>query len=117
MSACTVSRLENGRMTAKVSDAPKIVVENVNVPGYQSSVDEALYEAMKKVLLKVLPKDGPGLTQTEMVAKASAAANPDLFPGRGKVQWWVKCVHLDLEAKGVVSRNTSSKPIRWLRIR
>jgi hypothetical protein len=99
------------------TEASKIVVENVNVPGYRSNVDAAPYEAMKKVLLKILPTRGPGLTQAEMVVKAAAIASPTLFPERGKVQWWVKCVHLDLEAKGVVARDTRAKPTRWRRVK
>ncbi len=104
-------------MPAKKSVSPKIVVENVNVPGYTVSVDAAHYESMKKVLLRILPKEGPGLTQAEMFAKAAAAADPELFPAPGKVGWWVKCVHLDLEAKGLVARDKSAKPLRWRRLR
>jgi len=104
-------------MAAHESSGAKIVVENVKVPGYTVSVDAAHYEAMKKVLLKILPKDGPGLTQAEMHAKAAAIADPNLFPGRGKVGWWMKCVHLDLEAKGVIARDNKAKPLRWRRIK
>ena len=104
-------------MPAKNSEGPKIVVENVNVPGYTVSVDAAHYESMKEVLLRILPKEGPGLTQAEMVAKAASAADPELFPARGKVGWWVKCVHLDLEAKGLVARDKNAKPLRWRRLR
>ncbi len=104
-------------MPGKASDSPKVVVENVNVPGYRTSVDAAHYAAMKGVLLRILPKSGPGLTQAEMIAGASKLADPTLFPARGKVGWWVKCVHLDLEAKGVVARDRTAKPLRWRRLK
>ena len=107
-------------MTAKkgkAADGPKVVVENVNVPGYKVPVDAAHYEAMRKILLQILPKDGLGLTQSEMVGKAAAAANRTLFPSPGNIQWWVKCVHLDLEAKRVVVRDPSAKPTRWRRLK
>lgn len=38
----------------------------------------------------------------------------DLFPGGAKAGWWSKAVQLDLEAKGVIARE-SSKPLRWHR--
>jgi hypothetical protein len=39
------------------------------------------------------------------------------FPGGAKAGWWVKCVQLDLEAKSVIERNLSSKPLRWRRLK
>jgi len=46
------------------------------------------------------------------VAELSAAVRPslpqDLFPGGEKSGWWIKCVQLDLEAKGVIRRDASS---------
>jgi hypothetical protein len=97
--------------------AGKVLVENVNVPGYTHAVDAAHYEAMKKVLLKILPRSGPGLTQAEMWTQAAAVADRTLFPDRGKVGWWMKSVQLDLEAKGVIGRDTSAKPLRWRRLK
>jgi hypothetical protein len=44
----------------------KVIVENVNVPGYSSRVDGEKYEAMRKVLLKVVPKSPQGITQREL---------------------------------------------------
>jgi len=104
-------------MPSKGPEGPKVVVENVNVPGYTSRVDAAHYEAMKGILLKILPKSAPGLTQNEMIAEASKHADRGLFPAAGKVSWWVKCVQLDLEAKGVVVRDKRAKPLRWRRLR
>lgn len=39
----------------------------------------------------------------------------DLWPGGAKVGWWQKTVQLDLEAKGMLKRDTASKPMRWYR--
>lgn len=92
--------------------AGRITVQNVNVPGYTSTVDAGMYEAMRKALLKVLPKKAPGLTQAEMMAAVVPHLPQDLFPGGAKAGWWVKCVQLDLEAKGAMLRE-SVKPLRW----
>ncbi len=95
----------------------RVMVENVNVPGYTHAVDAARYNAMKTALLKVLPRRVPGLTQAEMVQSVAAHLPEELFPGGAKAMWWVKCVQLDLEAKGLLARNALSGPLRWIRAR
>jgi hypothetical protein len=105
----------------EVLEAPattgRVMVENVNVPGYTHAVDAARYNAMKTALLKVLPRRVPGLTQAEMVQGVGPHLPEELFPGGAKAMWWVKCVQLDLEAKGLLARNALSGPLRWIRAR
>ena len=90
----------------------KITVENINTPGKTTRVNAAKYAAMKTAFLKVLPKAAPGLTQKEAMSAVKAHLPDDLFPGGATAGWWVKCVQLDLEAKGVVLRE-ACKPLRW----
>lgn len=97
-----------------MSDDDKITVENINTPGRTSRVNAAKYGAMKEALLRVLPGAEPGLTQQEMMDAVVAHLPQELFPGGATAGWWVKCVQLDLEAKGQVVRE-SSKPLRWHR--
>ena len=91
----------------------KITIENVASPGHIYRVDRAKYEAMREALMAILPAEPPGLT----VAAAKDALLPHLsdalFPGGDKAGWWLKAVHLDLEAKGVVGR--TPKPVRLYR--
>lgn len=94
----------------------KIAVENVNMPAYTHLVDAAMYEAMRKALLKALPLRTPGLSQAEMVRALLPHLPNDLFPRGAKAGWWMKTVQLDLEAKGLVLRE-DSKPLRWHRLR
>ena len=93
-----------------------IEVENVNHPGTSSRVDAEKYRAMRNVLLAVLPQAEPGRTQQEMLEGAVDRAPEGLWPGGAKVAWWVKTVQLDLEAKGLVVRDASTKPTRWRRV-
>lgn len=88
-------------------------VENVNVPGQVNNVNAEKYRAMRAVLLKVLPKEPPGLTQAEMSTAVLPHLPDNLWPNGGKSMWWVKTVQLDLEAKGLVMRNKEGKPTRW----
>ena len=90
----------------------RVTVQNVNVPGYTSTVDATMYNAARAALLKALPAKAPGLTQSEMMEAMKAHLPSDLFPGGAKAGWWMKCVQLDLEAKAVVIREPG-KPLRW----
>jgi len=92
----------------------KVTIENINCPGQTSNVDAAKYAAMKTILLKVLPKKPPGLTQKEMFEAIKASVPQDLWPGGEKSGWWAKTVQLDLEAKNIIVR-TDSKPLTWHR--
>lgn len=90
----------------------KIAVENINNPGKTTNVSAEKYVAMKEAFLKVLPDTSPGLTQNEIHAQVQAHLPETLFPGGATAGWWAKTVQLDLEAKGVVERE-SCKPLRW----
>ena len=92
----------------------KIEVENVNHPGTAQRVDAAMYQAMKRALLKVLPKAAPGLTVAEIGKAVRPHLPEDLYPGGAKAGWWMKAVQLDLEAKGIIKREKVS-PIRLRR--
>jgi hypothetical protein len=96
------------------SDVEKIVVENV--PGRTTRVNAAMYNGMKKAMLKVLPEQAPGLNQGEVREAVKPHLPEDLYPGKEKVGWWAKTVQLDLEAKGVIVRE-ESKPLRWHQVK
>ncbi len=92
----------------------KIEIENFTSPGRVKCVDRAKYIAMRDALLSVLPARSPGVTVPD-AKKALLPSLPDtLFPGGNKSGWWLKAVQLDLEAKGVIKRATTS-PIRLFR--
>ena len=93
--------------------ADKIEVENVNHPGKTERVDRAKYEAMRSAMLAALPSGGPALNAAELKAAILPALPDALFPGGDTAGWWLKCVQLDLEAKGVIARE--GKPLRFRR--
>ena len=90
----------------------KISVENVNHPGDRGRVNANKYEAMKKAMLTVLPKEPSGLTRSDMAASVKPHLPDDLFPGGRTAGWWAKTVQLDLKATGGVVRHPG-KPLRW----
>jgi hypothetical protein len=89
-----------------------IEVENVNHPGKIRRVEATKFNAIKAVMLKVMPREGPGLTQSQMMAAVKQAAPQALFPGGATSGWWAKSVQLDMEAKGELVR-LPGKPLRW----
>ncbi len=95
-----------------VDQNSKVIVENVNVPGHKVALDARKYEEMRRVMVLVLPKEEPGMTQQEIRESVVKHLDEGMFPGGSKAQWWAKMVQLDLEARGLVDREPS-KPIRW----
>jgi len=96
-----------------MAKAATIEVENIVSSGARHRVDAGKYAAMREAMLKVLPDTPPGMTPAEIRAAALPHLPQDLFPGGDKAGWWIKCVQLDLEAKGVLRR--SVKPVRLYR--
>ena len=101
----------SSRRSGNTGRAASIVVENVNHPGSRRPVDAAMYHAMRRTLLRVLPSRNPGLTQDEMLRAVLPHLPVDLFPGGAKGGWWMKTVQLDLEAKKVIARE-KARPLR-----
>ncbi|MGD9914303.1 MAG: hypothetical protein AB7S80_09485 [Rhizobiaceae bacterium] len=93
-----------------MAKGPTIEVQNIVSPDHVYKVDAGKYEAMKIAMLAVLPKAAPGVTPADIKSAVVPKLPQDLFPGGEKAGWWVKCVQLDLEAKGVLKR--SEKPVR-----
>lgn len=89
---------------------PMIEVENVVSPGHVYRVDAAKYGAMREAMMAVLPSSAPGMTVADIKTSVVPRLPEALYPGGAKAGWWIKCVQLDLEAKGVLRR--SEKPVR-----
>jgi hypothetical protein len=54
------------------------------------------------------------MTVAEAQSALLAHLDEALFPGGAKAGWWMKCVQLDLEARGVLARGPKS-PVRLFR--
>ncbi len=85
--------------------AEKITVQNVGQPGKTYQVDAAKYTEMRARVLEALPDKAPGLKVADLIETVRPRLDPGLFPGGATAGWWVKCVQLDLEAKGVIVRH------------
>ena len=92
----------------------KIAVRNINHPGRVKLVDADMYKAMKRALLKAIPRTSPGLAVAETERRAFAYLPEKLFPSGAKSGWWAKAVQLDLEARDILVR-VNTKPLRLRR--
>ncbi|WP_373353757.1 DUF6958 family protein [Pseudoroseicyclus sp. CXY001] len=90
-----------------------IEIENVGQPGKTYRANRQKFEAMRAAVIKVAPSDPPGMTIEELKQALLPHLDETLFPGGEKAGWWIKAVHLDLEAKGVLAR--TPKPVRLYR--
>lgn len=103
------------RAMKRAKTTRRVRVTSVNAPRFSKMLAADKYDAAKVVLLKILPRKAPGMSQREMFVAAKALLPNDLFPRGAKAEWWIKSVQLDLEAKGIVLRDRRAKPLRWRR--
>ena len=88
----------------------RIAIESIVHPGKTKDVDAGMYRAMRDAMLQVLPAAAPGLTREEILEAVPAHLPDDLYPEGAKAGWWSKAVQLDLEAKGVIVRESGEAP-------
>lgn len=93
----------------------QIEVQNVGQPGKTYRVDAAKYTEMRAAVLSVTPDAPPGLTPAQIIDAVKPYLSAALFPGGETAGWWVKCVQLDLEAKGILKRAPKA-PVRLHRL-
>ena len=92
----------------------KTTVQNVGQPGKTYRVDAGKYAEMRAAVLAVTPDTQPGIAVADLIEAVKPYLSPTHFPGGETAGWWVKCVQLDLEAKGLLKRAPKS-PVRLYR--
>ncbi|MCF2869752.1 hypothetical protein L0664_01615 [Octadecabacter sp. G9-8] len=90
----------------------KTEVQNINTLGITTRVDTAKYNAMRDAMVRVMPHTAPGDTAKDIKAATLPHLPETLFPAGATAGWWQKCVQLDLEAKGIITRS-ATKPLRF----
>jgi hypothetical protein len=95
-----------------VKPVDKIAVENVNHPGKIEQVNGEKYLAMRDAMVAVLSRQAEAVDYAAIKQGVKPLLPESLFPGGATAGWWIKCVQLDLEAKGRLAR-TKDKPLRF----
>ena len=62
------------------------------------------YTLVRMALLRLLPRNGDGITWATICAGIAPLLPPSLFPQPGVLHWYVKAVRIDLEARGIIER-------------
>jgi hypothetical protein len=75
-------------------------------------IDAAKYEAVKKAILKAVPKSERGIEFRELGAAVEEHLPGGKIPGGGSIMWYVTTVKLDLESRGLIERVERSRPQR-----
>jgi len=90
----------------------KITVENVNHPGQTTRVNAGKYLAIRDAMVTVLCNQSDPLDYAAIKQGVKPMLPQTLFPAGATSGWWIKCVQLDLKAKGKLAR-TKDKPLRF----
>lgn len=93
-----------------------MLARNVNRDsGNRISVEK--YEAVRKLLLKLVPKSKEGIAFRDLPALVARELPKDMQPARGSASWLVTVVKLDLEARGILQRLPGVVPQRLRRVK
>ncbi len=80
-----------------------------------TQVRRAAYNAYRKALLKLIPKNKQGV-EFRQLAEGIEELLPAKIAASTKAMWWVTTVKLDLEARGLIERVPDSSPQRLRRM-
>ena len=85
-------------------------------PGKQPTrIPKWKYEAVRHAILKVVPKDEPGIRFAELAGEVEKLLPAEDKDRLGSVSWHTTVVKLDMEVKGEILRIVGSNPQRLVR--
>ena len=94
----------------------KIYCEHPDPDRQGTNVDQDKYDAMKKALLKHIPRRVDGVPFRGIVEAIRPLLPREVFAG-ASISWYVTTVKLDLEARGLIERVPRKKPQHLRRVR
>jgi hypothetical protein len=74
------------------------------------------YDAVRKAILEVVPKEEPGLPFKELSGQVRSSLPKQALADLGSVSWYTTTVKLDLEARGEIARVKGARPQRLVRL-
>ncbi len=73
------------------------------------------YDAVRKAILEVVPRQEPGLPFKELPGRVRSALSQKDLSNLGSVSWYTTTVKLDLEARRELARVEGARPQRLIR--
>ncbi len=93
----------------------KVLCQTPTAGKQPTVIDRWKYDAVRKAILKVIPRRGEGLPFRELPEKVKAALPDRQLAQLGSVSWYTTTVKLDLEVRGEIRRIEGARPQRLLR--
>jgi hypothetical protein len=104
-------------MPAKIrADVQRIRTLNVTPGSSGIRIEVPKYEAMKKALLKVIPRNADGVAFRDLHRLVKPHLPGEVYTPKVSVPWYVTVVKLDLEARGLIGRVPGANPQRVRRM-
>ena len=97
-----------------MSDQDKIICETPT-PGKQPTrIDKWKYEVIREAILKVVPKEEPGMLFKELPQWLEGVINDEDRERLGSLMWYTTTVKLDMEVKGELIKLKGRGPQRLI---
>jgi hypothetical protein len=95
----------------------KRVLCRTPTPGKKPTrIDSWKFDAVRKAILKIVPRKGEGVLFSELADMVAAALGESDCSRLGSVPWYTVTVKLELEVAGELRRIPNAGPQRLLRI-
>lgn len=92
------------------------VICKTPTPGKKPTrIEKWKYEAVRRAILKAVPKGGDGIMFKELPARVENLLSNREKATLGSIGWYTTCVKLDMEVKGEIMRISGSTPQRLVR--
>jgi len=94
-----------------------ILTKTVTKGAGGTRVSKAKYEAFRKAILAVVPKNKTGILFKDMPKLVAKKVPKAMLPAKGSASWYTTVVKLDLEARRLIERIPGTTPQRVRRLK
>ena len=94
-----------------------MMTRNITKGAGGTRLSVAKYEAVKKAVLAVVPKNKKGIRFKDLPKAVAKRVPKDMLPQKGSASWLATTVKLDLEARGLIERIPGETPQRLRRLK
>ncbi len=78
-------------------------------------IERAKYDEMRRVLLRVTPRNAAGIAFAELPQHVRPLLDPAIYPEGAAVKWYLVTVKQDLEARALIEQVPGARPQRLRR--
>lgn len=93
----------------------KVLCETPTPGKKPTRIDKWKYDVLREAILKVVPKEEPGMLFKELPQWIEGVLNEDDRQKLGSLMWYTTTVKLDMEVKGELIKVKGQSPQRLIR--